>query len=207
MAESVVQVNSGTGPKLHTFNRTIGANSVEDEVVVQGEPYLAEYRATTGATYISCATADSHLVQIMAGATLNVYVRRIRIYQHAVATTAAFGTAQVHRLSTAGTGGTVFAAQGLDTTDAACGASIMTLPTAKGAEGGSLEQEEAIFMQTMGASNGPVRALLYDFDFTRIRQKSIRIPAGLTNGICVKQRTAIAAATAAIVVEFTEANF
>ena len=78
MAESIVQVTEGSGKKLHTFNRTIGANSVEDEVVLLGENYLASYMIVAAA---SAATANSHVLQIMAGASLKVRVRRIEVQQ------------------------------------------------------------------------------------------------------------------------------
>ena len=148
MPESVVQVTEGSGKLLHTFQRTIGANSVEDEVVLNGEQYLATYRIATAQT--SVATASSHLLQIMAGATLNVYIRSIRVYQVAMATAAAITVVALFRLTTAGTGGTVMAPQPLDTTDAASGSTSMTLPTVKGTEAANpLDYAEAYWLQTL----------------------------------------------------------
>ena len=207
MAETFINVTEGSGKKLHTFDRTIGANSVHDEFVLMGEQPMADYRCTTGTTYASAATADSHLVQIMAGASLNVYVRRIRVYQHGVATTVTAASAQIVRLTSAGTGGTAFTAAPMDLSDSASGATVMTLPTVKGAEGPSLDQAEGIFIQTLAAGTFPNQTFVFDFDFRGSRQKSLRIGAGVALGIAVKLRTAVAAATVAIAVEFSEANF
>lgn len=207
--ESLVQVNSGTGPKLHTFQRAIGANNVEDEIVILGNQYLAEYIVGTGTSYVSWATADSHVLQLMAGASLNVYVTRIRIYQHAVATTAALTTWELFRLTSAGTGGTAFTPAPVDTTDPASGATCMTLPTVKGATSTVLEQAESYVLQTIIASlGGDMQVpLMFDWDFRGPRQKAIRIPAGAANGIAVQNRQAIAGANGTCVISFYEAPF
>src|SRR5262245_59859384 len=133
MAESIVQVTEGSGKKLRTWNRTIGANSVEEEAVFLADTPMATYSARLDAA--STATANSHIVQLMAGSSLNVYVHRIALYQLGLATTAAYGQINIFRLSTAGTGGTAFTPAPYDTNDAASGATSMTLPTVKGTEG------------------------------------------------------------------------
>jgi hypothetical protein len=207
LAESIVQVTEGSGKKLHTYNRTIGANSVEDEVMLLGEQYLPTYTIVSGTT--SLATADSHLLQIMAGASLNVYIRSIKVYQFGAATTANILFTDVIRLSTAGTGGTAGAAMSLDTTDSAAGSTNMTLPTVKGTETATVDREDAYVLQTASASLGvPRSSLIHEWDYSKdLRSKALRIPAGTANGIAVKSRVAIAAATCHIVVKFCEANF
>lgn len=206
MAESIVQLNTGTGgPKLHTFNRTIGANSVEDEVVIAGEQYLATYRVATA--QVSLATANSHLLQIMAGASLNVYVRSIRIFQAAVVTAAAINAIALFRLTTAGTGGTALTPQPLDSSDAASGAAAMSLPTVKGTEAATqLDFVECYWLQTMptAVDFAPLRAV---FSFDGPRSKALRIPAGATNGLAIKNLTANAAGTVIVSAEIVEANF
>ena len=67
MGESYVNVTEGSGKKLHSWQRTIGANNVEGQVVLAGVPHFASY---VSAVQSSTATANSHLVQIMAGASL-----------------------------------------------------------------------------------------------------------------------------------------
>lgn len=204
MAESIVQVTEGTGKKLHTFNRTIGANSVEDEVVLSGLPYLATYAVAFAG--IAVGTANDHILQIMAGATLNVYVHLIRFYQRASATTAVYAEFQLIRLTTAGTGGTVRSFLAHDSTDAAVGATAMSLPTAKGTEGSVLAVQDAYFTQTPGAAGlnfGPV----FDWQPNNPLLKPIRIPAGTANGLCVKNTVAATAATVGGYAIITEANF
>jgi hypothetical protein len=204
MAESIVQVTEGAGKKLHTFNRTIGANSVEDEVVLNGEPYLATYTITTPA--VSVATAAAHALQIMAGASLKVRVRRIQMFQIAAATAAVIADFNVLRLTTAGTGGGVVTASPLDPTDAASGATCMTLPTVKGTEGVALDAYNPYLIQTVGASTtmvSPAADRMYDL----LRTKPIIIAAGAANGICVKVVAGYAAATVRFVVWIDESNF
>lgn len=206
MAESIVQVTEGSGKKLHTFNRTIGANSVEDEVMLYGEPYLATYVIST-TTAASAGTAASHLLQIMAGASLNLYVRRLSVYQFAPATTAAIVTLQLFRLTTAGTGGTAFTAQPLDSTDAAAGMASMTLPTVKGTEGTIVGIKAAQFIQTVPTGGNGTAPLLVEWDFEKLRGKALRVPAGTANGVCIKNPTAVAAATVVVEAVVSEANF
>jgi hypothetical protein len=206
MPESLVQVTEGSGKKLHTFQRTIGANNVEDEIMVLGEQYLASYTIGTQ-VQVSVATASSHLLQIMAGASLNVYLRSIRVYQAVAATTAAINFLAVYRLTTAGTGGTAITAVAHDTTDTAAGATGMTLPTVKGTEAANwVDGAEVYWLQTMPTA----------VDFTALRAawtwggnkgKALRIPAGTANGIAVKNLNAVAAATVIIIAELSEANF
>jgi len=192
---------------LATSSYTEGGVTVHDEKVIVGEPYLAEYRAHTGNTGVSTATVDAHLMQLMAGASLHVYVRRIRVYQRAVATTASIVAVGLFRLTSAGTGGTAFTPSPLDAADGASGATSMSLPTAKGTEGTQIEAITAYFTQTISATQTPRDVLLYDFDFRGLRQKGLRIPAGTANGIALRIRDATAAATVFWVVEFTEASW
>jgi hypothetical protein len=204
MAESIVQVTEGSGKKLHTNSRVIGANTVEDEYILHGENFLASYICRAGAA-ISAATANDHLLQLMAGSTLNLYIRRVRIYQAGLATTAAIATIQLWRLTTAGTGGVANTPQPYDSTDAASGATGMTLPTAKGTETTHYVGVTAGFIQTV--PTGGLNTLILDIDFDKLRIKCPRIPAGTANGFAIKNTTAIAAATVFPVIDFVEANF
>lgn len=207
MAESIVQVTEGTGKKLHTNSRVIGANTVEDEVVLLGENYLSTYVANgTSVASVSLATANSHVVQIMAGATFKVRIRRIEVYQIAVATAAAIVPFGLFRLTTAGTGGTVNGVTVLDPSDGAAGATCMTLPAVKGTEGATLWSGSAYVMQTVAASaqlNEPI--LVIDFD--RPRSKPVIIAAGVANGVALKVQAAVAAATVQFNVWLDETSF
>jgi hypothetical protein len=205
VAESIVQINEGTGKKLHTFQKTIGANIVEDEVVVLGENYLASYTVAPVAN-ISTTTVNSHLLQIMAGASLNVYVRRIEVFQSVLVTTAAYIGLAVYRLTTAGTGGTVYTPSKLDTADAASGATAMTLPTVKGTEGVAMWVGTVDLRQTAAASTQQQQPLVV-IDFDRPRSKSLKIAAGTANGIALKNTTGNAGASLNFTFWLDEANF
>ena len=205
--ESLVQVTSGAGPKLHTWQRTVGANNVEDEVILIGEQHLATYSVGGAISTISTATAASHLMQLMAGASLRVYIRRIMIWQTGLATTAGFMQLGLFRLTSAGTGGTAVGANPLDTADAAAGATGMTLPTVKGTEGTALLQAWPYMMQTAAASStqqGPI--VDWDFDFM-LRSKALAIPAGAANGIAIKAVAGMAGASVHIDVILGEASY
>jgi len=203
VAEGFVNVTEGSGKKLHTVSKTIGADTVHDEVVLDGEPYLASYLVTGE---MVATTANSHLLQIMAGASLNVRIRRIEMHQTVMATTAALMEVRLYRLTTAGTGGLSITPARLDVADAPSGASAMSLPTAKGTEGTLLSLIKPYMMQTIGASaqlNQPI--LVWDFD--RPRSKPLVIAAGTPNGIAIKNATAIAGASVAITVWIDESSF
>jgi len=204
--ESLVQVTSGAGPKLHTWQRTVGANNVEDEFTLNAEPPIATYFTTTGSG-ISIATANSHVYQLMAGASLNVYVRRIAVYQSALATAAAIANMQVIRLTSAGTGGSVANTTPLDTSDAASGAACMTLPTAKGTETNLVGHKTAQFIQTVPTGGTGTATLLCEWDYDRLRSKGLRIPAGAANGIAIKNPIAVANATVVVEIVFQEASY
>jgi hypothetical protein len=205
MPESFVQISEGAGKKLRTFQRVVGANTVEEEVTLAGFSSLATYSVT--GTGVSIATANDHPIQIMAGASLNVYIQRLRISQQALATTAAIAQFRILRLTTAGTGGSSLGFNPLDTADAAAGATGMALPTAKGTEGAQLWAETAMLIQTVPTGGAAQAPLLFDIDFDRLYGKPLRIPAGTANGICFKNVTAVAAASIQFTVTMAEANY
>lgn len=208
MPESFIQLpNDGSGKKSHTFQVTIGANDVHDEIVRLGDQYLGTY--VIDQSSVSAATANDHLMQIMAGGTLNAHVRRIRIYQSVLATTVTIALLQVFRLTTAGTGGTTNAVDAVDGTDAAAGSTAQSLPTVKGTESTRLLAFPICFVQTLPTAGlGYQGLLLADLDFDKNpRLKPIRIPAGAANGIAIKNTTAVAGASVQIIADITEQNF
>jgi hypothetical protein len=204
MAESLVQVTEGSGKKLHTWQRTIGANAVEDEVILHGEPYLATYVIAPVAS-VSLATANDHIFQVMAGSSLHVLVRRIRLYQTVAATTANYDQFSLLRLTTAGTGGTALTPAPLDTSDSAAGCTAMTTPTAKGSESTQVGRMAAILEQTAPTAGASV--VLAEWDFEKLRGKALRIPSGTANGIALKNITASAGAQVQFEIIVSELNF
>jgi hypothetical protein len=205
MPESYIGLAEGVGKKAHSFQRVIGANTVEDEVTIAGLPYLATYTVT--GTGVAIATADEHILQIMAGASLNVYLYRLLAFQQAVAGTAAIAQFRIIRLTTAGTGGSSLGISPLDTSDAAVGATGQARPTAKGTEGAQQWVGTAMMIGTV-PTGGPTDAtLMFDIDFERLYGKPLRIPAGTANGICFKNVTAVAGATIQYTAIIAEAPF
>jgi hypothetical protein len=200
MGESLVQVTEGVGKKLHTWQRTVGANSVEDEFTVPGEYPIASYTAV--ATGVSGATANSHLMQVMAGGSLNVRIRRVRVTQLGAPGAVTAYSFALFRLSTAGTGGTAVTARPLDSADAAAGAAPMTLPTVKGTEGTQLWQETNYLHTAAIPLRGPT------FEWVQSAgSKPIIIPTGTANGVAIKNISGVAAVTFDVAVEFVETSF
>jgi hypothetical protein len=202
MAEAFINVNEGTGKKIHHNSRTIGADLQHDEFVLPGEYPYASYTVTIAATAL--ATANSHLLQIMAGASLNVRLRRLQIWQGSGTTSTASFLIQLWRLSTAGTGGTVVTPGKLDTADGAAGATAMTLPTVKGTETTQLYGWNPVVITAFAA--GGMSSLLVDYEW-KAGLKPIIIPAGAANGIAIKNVSSQAAGTIIATAEFVETNF
>lgn len=205
MAESLVNVTEGAGKKLHTWQTTIGANNVEDEFVLPAEYPYPSYTAYYH--NVSIATANDHLAQLMAGATLNVRIRRIRIEQNANATAAARADFQLLRLTTAGTGGTAVTPSKLDTADAAAGAAGIIIPGVKGTESTVIRDEVLIMRQAIATTQTQPEETIEWTWFPSTAIKSLKIPAGAANGIAIKNIVAIAGATVDITIEFVEQAF
>lgn len=203
MAESVVNVTEGSGKKLHTWARTVGANTVEDEFVIPGEYPLASYLVLI--SNASMAVANDHLIQVMAGASLNVRIRLIHLDQGTNTGAAAIGSLELWRLTTAGTGGTAVTPQKFDTADAAAGATAMTLPTAKGTESAQLLRQIFNAQQTTVATPGQNGKQIFHWEQKR-GTKPIILPAGTANGIAVKTASAVGG-TVSGWVELVETTF
>ena len=201
MAESIIQLPAPTN-KLRTWNRTIGANSVETEAMWLEDPHDASYTFSTGG--IVTTTALSHLVAINAGATLPVRIRYIRGTQLAAPAAVASLELQLIRTTTAApTGGTVITARPTDSADNPAGATAMTLPTVKATVGVTIG-DQAQFLFT-GAIPG-----LAKWEWTWYPangSKPLIIPAGVVNGIAVTNPLALATASIVWEIGFAEASF
>lgn len=203
MAGSFVQVTSGAGPKLATSaTYTENANVVQDPKMIVGEQYVPSYTATA---IVSIATNTSHVMQLMAGASLKVRVRRIEIYQWVIATTAAIWTPQLYRLTTAGSGGTAITPSALDPSDAASGATAMTLPSTKGTLGVNIANATQFATQTVATAGGGAAPIIYDFDGPR--RKPLIIAAGTSNGIALVSSPAMANAQVMVNIYFDETSW
>lgn len=202
-----IQVTEGSGKRLATgATYTENSQTVRDEKAIFGEQYLASYAGVLSSS-VSLATANDHILQLMAGASLNVYVRRLIVYQSVLVTTAANLNFQFRRVTTAGTGGTAITPVPFDTADSASGATLMTLPTAKGTESSILSMFMAQLIQTVPTGGSGQNPVLIDKSWDILRQKCPRIPAGTANGLVLKNLAAAAGANVYAVIEFVEAPF
>lgn len=204
MPESKISMTEGAGKDAHTFQRVIGANTVEDTVVIQGMPYLATYVTDDGAA-MNTTTINKHMFQLMAGASLNVYIWRVSLWVSTLAGAATVMPYQLIRLTTAGSGGTAGSSYTHDTTDAAAGATYMTMPTVLGTETLPLWQDRVVVPTAVPATPGSMK--LFDWDWEKLRSKPLRIAAGTANGICLKNQVALATATYTARITYSEANF
>lgn len=196
MAGSHIQVTTGSGPFIATgASYTEASTTVLDQKVIEGEPYLPAYHAWM----ISCgAAANAHVMALMAGASLNVYIRRISLF----GTAAGAGELimQVTRLTSAGNtnNGTNGLGQ-LDATDSAPGATILTSPTNKGTEGAIVTMLALQIQTTAGA--------VMEWRFDGSRTKGLKIAAGTSNGIALKAYNGGAGNSISGFIEFVEAPF
>jgi len=206
MANSTLAVTAGSGSNLRVNTRTIASVTNLEQYVQLADPNEATYNIVTAAT--SIATANSHTLQIMAGSTLPVYLRRIQVRQFGLATTAAIVNWDLLRLTTAGTGGTSLTPAPLDSTDSASGATAMTLASSKGTESTVLWRGSSSLTQTVATQNaGENNTLILDLVFDGPRNKVPRIAAGTSNGIALKMVTGAAAATVYVVATISEAAY
>lgn len=204
MAESSVAVTEGSGKNLHTWSRTVSATTVQNQVVLVGEyPYPAY---VVGGSAVAVSSAGAHLLQIMAGASDHVYLRRIWIQQGAAATSAATLLIGLFRLTSAGSGGTSVTPLALSSADSASGCTAMTLPSSKGTEAANamyrfyhgIRVTEPV---SLASENMPVWQALPNM-------KGIRISAGTSNGIAFKLSSGTdATATIQITVEVVEMSY
>lgn len=199
MATSYVSFDEGSTRKVRSWQRTVGSDTVEEWMYVLSESVFDTYTVT--ATAVAGSTANSHLLEIMAGATNRVGIKRIQVFQAAAANAAAAFAFDIIRLSSAGTGGTAKTPVALDPASAAAGATAMTLPSSKGTEG-----------STIGRYRGPISATVatvglqpvLDLTFGDNNTKPLFISAGTSNGICIKNPAADSSVTLDIVVTFID---
>jgi hypothetical protein len=188
MSAGVVQINEGTGKGLSYVSFTDEAsNTAYMERVTQAEPVSASYTVSISSG-ISMATANAHLLQIMAGASKRFAIRRIKLWQVATATAAAIKQIQIVLLTTAGTGGGVITPRALDRADAVFSGSAMTLPTGKGTESDILDEFESASWSAIPTTG--ILTPLVDEEWDDAHSKSIVIPGGTSNGIAIKLITA-----------------
>lgn len=200
MAESFLTTAAGN---IHTWTRVISANTVHDQGVFPAEYPGASYIVFGGT--ISIATADAHVLELLAGSSLNLKVRCIHIEQSSNANAAALGSFSIFRLSTAGTGGSAITPAKFDTSDSAAGATGMSLASSKGTETTELFRIHMPMRQAISATQAQV-----DDQWEWIQkpgQKPLVVAAGTSNGLCIKSNTAVAGGAVDVWFEFVEQAF
>ena len=157
------------------------------------------------ATSQTTAATNPHLLQVMAGASLNLRVKRIRVKQIGNATTGGRYVLGIFRLTSAGTGGGAITPAPFRASDGASGAAAMSSPSSKGSEGSQLMETSVVLRQGVATAGSPTD------DFwewvPQPGEEPIFIPAGAANGIAVKGDTSVAGSTLDVLIEFTEAAY
>jgi hypothetical protein len=110
MADSSVVITAGSGTNLHSSTRSYSGTTKHDQYTLPAEYDQASY-IIAPTTSVSLGTANDHVLQVMAGSSLNVRVRCIHVEVAASAGTAAITVLELWRLSSAGTGGTSYTAR------------------------------------------------------------------------------------------------
>jgi hypothetical protein len=202
LTASNIQITAGSGTRLATNSYTEGGVTVHDEKFISGEYPYPTY--SVQAATISVATTADHVVQLMAGSSLNVRIRRIYVVQSTVVTTGAFLPLIVLRLTTAGTGGTSVTPAKFVTADGAAGATAMTLPSSKGTESTELFRRQMVLTQTIATSS----SIAPYWEWVQAsNEEPLIIAAGTTNGIALKVGGGRAGATVDATIEFVETSF
>ncbi len=208
MAGSHVQITNGTGPYLATGpNYTEASTSVQDQKVNIGLPYLAAYNVNNNATTVNAAAGGAHLIQLMAGASLNVYVKRLRVFQlGTTVSAAAILQMAIVRLVSAGSGSLAVTPSPLDPADPAAGATSILLPSTHGTEAAFVSFRVApVWLTIPTAANS---SLMVEWYWGDDWFKCLKIAAGTANGIALKTLNSLGGNTAlAIEAEFFEAPF
>lgn len=194
MAVSSIRVTEGTGPYLHTWQRSISSANREDQYVQLGEPALSTFVFSGSA---SVATTDAHIIQIMSGSATYTRIERIEIAPNDLPAAASNLQIAVQRLTTAGTTGTTATPYPLDTADSV-NATGLILPSSKGTQGAWLWTID-VPMGTAFTTGAAPR--IWE---AGPRMKPLIIPSGTANGICLRVVTGIASAAVSFTIFGTE---
>lgn len=190
----------GSDYKQWMVQRTDGSDTVLAPLGVEAEPEIATYVIQFAGIAIS--VANSHVCQVMAGASLRVGIRRIEIWQVANANAIALAQYRLFRLTSAGTGGSSITPAAYDPAESAAGATAMTLPSAKGTESTQVGHGRHL-IHTTATTVGLVRQV---WDFTKLRTKALWIASGTSNGVALKNISSDSTATVDGFIEIVETS-
>lgn len=185
--------STGATQKFATVDETVASDISKAYRSVLSGAFIATYLIPIS-TAISGGAANSHLLQIMAGASLDVLLLDIELDQFASAGAATRAQWEFRRLTTAGTGGTAITPNPHTSADAASGAAAMTLPSLKGTEGVIVGGAGVgTLLAAVPTASAQTPFLERHWDWTT--GKAPRIPAGTSNGLALKLITAVATST------------
>jgi len=202
---SFIGVTPGAGAKLSTGPLyTENANVVQDQKIIEGEAYLSTYTVSqTGGAVM--AGANAHTLQIMAGSSLIVRLRRLTVWQLGLAGAITMQTFSIVRLTSAGTGGTALTPLALEQSDPGSGATAMRGPTTPGTVNGTLYSATAPVLAALWTVPSPP---MIDWNFEGMDNTKVpMIAAGVANGLALMTLTAIATATIIYTATFVESAF
>lgn len=203
MGNSYFTIDEGVDKNIATFSRTVDAATVHTQKVAADEPFLESYNVVVTGT-VAISTANSHILQIMAGGTFRVSLRRIVIWQVGNANATAKIQLQLLRLTSAGTGGTAYTPARLDPASGAAGCAGMTLPSSKGTESTIIDQWEPLIHATSTTVGvNPILDHYWDID----RVQTPYITAGTSNGLAFKCVPSDSTATLRMVATVTESGY
>lgn len=201
IANDNILIDQGSTTKLGYYSRTDGTNTVYLVKQVDDEPFQPTYIIIAQA--IPLSTANSHILAVMAGASLKVLVRRITVTQVANANAIAQTSMRLFRLSTAGSGGGALTPALYDTADAAAGATALTLNSSKGTETTQVSQRRWLIHTTATT----IGLLPLVWDFRGLRTKGLVIPTGTSNGLALKNVSSDTTATVDVEMEIAESPY
>ena len=201
MARSTLGWDDPAAPDklLDTMARSIGGSTVQQQMVLLGEPIEQTYTFT--AQNVATTTSASHLAFVQGDGTLYTRVHWFEIEQQTLAGGAATAEVRVYRTTTAGTGGTTISCYPVDGGDTSPYAGVaMTLPTAKGTEGVLIYQCRLPILAA-----APVTAIRRWEQ--NIYEKPWIIAPATTNGLAWKLITGIATSTVNITIGFSTSTY
>jgi hypothetical protein len=202
MAVSIVGVDEPAGSpdkNLHTNQRTISSVAREDQYVQLGQPAYTTFIAY--AHTISIATANAHVLQVMADGTNYTRLHRYKITLTDDRPAAdSIALMILLRLTTAGTGGSAVTPASHDTDSYSGG--VMTLPSSKGTESTHLRYDYLQIPTAFPSHNG----VLAEWE-QHPHEKPIIFGTGTGAGLAWKISSGIASCTVEIHAEFSVTTY
>lgn len=204
MAETFVNVTEGSGKKLHGWDLVAGGNTVVDEFVIPGEyPYPT---FTADAQTVSGATTGDDLLQVMAGASLKLRIRRVTVNVRVAITTAAEFSVDIVKLTSAGTGGTAVTPRAHDPADSAGATAASGVPNATHGTASFVWRSLRLWPVQTAPAAGIGGGLVAEWVQSPFGKPFV-IPAGTTNGIAIRVQTGRAGVSLEPTIEFVETSF